>query len=761
MIRIRRATLCVAVLAGSAAAPAAGAAEPVAPIPVAPRVPASVAPPGASWIDTVNSYRTQSGLQPVVEEPAWTAGLSQHIRYLHDTPPALRTGSYASAHSENPASPFYTPEGAEAAVSSNIGSGATARDAVDAWMAAPFHAIGIMRPNLTKSAFASDGTAILDVLRGLEPMSEPRSAVLFPGADSATYLTSFGSEAPDPREGCAADWTSFAGLPIFATLPDGQAPGPTTVDSGTTATLTRPDGTTITTGNDLCVQTGASFNSSDPVYGQNGKAILIDANAVLVIPRAKLAPGRHTVTITFPGRASIAWSFAVVRAPTAPAQASAMWAGSGKIRVSWNAPADDGGVPVTGYSVNALLGGDASVGYASAGANARAAIVNVPVGMSAGSVMITASNNVGPGPPTTIDWSKPRVPNGEGSGALVAVATTSGDGARAVLANVAMVDGVDRGYVTADRCSSLGDGPQSRSSGNHPAGQAVANLAVVALDELSSFCLYSQVPTHLVVDVEGSFSPTAALAFTPSAPTRVLDTRSTAAPSAGSITHVDSRAPPGTEAVLVNLTMAGAPIAGYITADACGALGSGQQTKSSGNHGVDQPVANLAVVPVDPDGRFCIYAQQATHLIVDVEGWFSPTGLLRFDPIAATRVLDTRAAGAIPPAGSIVRVHTGLGGASAVLVNIAMTDSLSAGYVTADRCTALVPGPQTRSTGNHGVGDAVSNLGVVPLDADGSFCIYTQQPTHIVVDVQGSFSASGALAFSPAAPTRVLDTRMP
>src|SRR5215216_4715099 len=103
MTGIRRAALCVALLAGSSAAPVSAEPEPVAPIPVAPRVAASVVPPGATWIDTVNSYRNQSGLQPVVEEPAWTSGMNQHIRYLHDTPAALRTGQYASAHTENPA----------------------------------------------------------------------------------------------------------------------------------------------------------------------------------------------------------------------------------------------------------------------------------------------------------------------------------------------------------------------------------------------------------------------------------------------------------------------------------------------------------------------------------------------------------------------------------------------------------------------------------------------------------------------------------
>jgi len=98
-------------------------------------------------------------------------------------------------------------------------------------------------------------------------------------------------------------------------------------------------------------------------------------------------------------------------------------------------------------------------------------------------------------------------------------------------------------------------------------------------------------------------------------------------------------------------------------------------------------------------------------------------------------------------------------GTQAVLVNLAMADAAAPGYITADRCSRLGSGPQNVASGNHRQGGAVSNLGVVPVDADGSFCVYTQQPVHIVVDYQGAFSSAGTLLFTPSAPTRVLDTR--
>ena len=129
-------------------------------------------------------------------------------------------------------------------------------------------------------------------------------------------------------------------------------------------------------------------------------------------------------------------------------------------------------------------------------------------------------------------------------------------------------------------------------------------------------------------------------------------------------------------------------------------------------------------------------------------------------------MLDTRGSGpapaALPPAGGIERVETGVAaGTEAVLVNITMVDATAAGYVTADRCSTLLAGPQPFSNGNHLAGAAVSNLGVVPVDADGSFCIYHQRPVHLTVDVQGSFAPSATGELHMMAPQRVLDTRPP
>lgn len=442
----------------------------------------------------------------------------------------------------------------------------------------------------------------------------------------------------------------------------------------------------------------------------------------------------------------------MVTAPDAPTAVEARWAGPGKVRVSWAAPTADGGLPITGYSVYGVV----------INASRRQAIVTVPLSAPTGAVQV-AADDVGTGAVSAlVSWSRPRLPGATvGIGNITAVDTGVSD-ATTVLANVTMVDGTQPGYVSGDMCSSITEGPQTKSTANHAAVNAVANLAAMPVDEIGSFCLYSQVPTHLVVDVQGQFSTNAPLRLTMTSPERLVDTRANGfVPGPASVIRINTSVPAGTESVLVNLTMTDAAAAGYVTADRCSTLGNGPQTRSSGNHLVGRAAANLAVVPVDTDGSFCVYTQAPTHLAVDLQGWFSTAGKLKFTRVGPERRLDTRVSGPFPAGGQIVRVGTGVpADATGVLVNVTMTAGTADGYVTADRCSDLYAGPQTRSTGNHGVGQAVANLTAVPVGVDGTLCIYTQRAVHLVVDIQGWFGPNGDAGFSTTTRRRALDTRV-
>ena len=232
------------------------------------------------------------------------------------------------------------------------------------------------------------------------------------------------------------------------------------------------------------------------------------------------------------------------------------------------------------------------------------------------------------------------------NGSMTRVETGLPVGSQSALVNLTMTglsaDDFVRGYITADKCSSLVAGPQTKSNGNFTSGIDVSNLSVVSLDSDGSFCIYSEQAVDLVVDVQGSFSASGTTKLSSTSTQRVLDTRASNQPPASSITRVNTGAATGSRAALVNLTMTGASNFGYITADKCSNLQSGPQSRSNGNFRPKADVSNLSVVPLDTDGSFCIYSEQAVDLIVDVQGIFSPTGTLRFTPTNPSRVLDTR-----------------------------------------------------------------------------------------------------------------------
>ena len=278
-----------------------------------------------SWLVEINRYREAAGLTPVVDQPAWDAGLQAHLDYLASTPRQYFTGPYQSAHTENLASPYYTPAGAQEAASSDLVQGAVGRSAVqaiDGWLTAPFHAVGILRPALREVAFAQDpstGDAALDVISGLDRTAPPDPApVLFPGPHMVTNLSNFSGELPDPLETCG--WTGLSvGLPIVILLP--SDPDPTL-----SASLTGPSGAETTANGGLCVVDDHTYRSSDPVYGPTGAAILSGDHAVFLIPRQPLggapASAPYVVRVDQPGRPSIAWSFSNI--PPLPDSATGM-----------------------------------------------------------------------------------------------------------------------------------------------------------------------------------------------------------------------------------------------------------------------------------------------------------------------------------------------------------------------------------------------------------------------------------------------------
>jgi hypothetical protein len=199
-------------------------------------------PASANWQTTVNFYRAMAGLAGVGENAVWSDGDFKHSRYMAETDDVQ--------HAENPASPWYTPEGNLAAQNGNIywGFGSPAvscleRKSVEFWMAGPFHAVAIVDPKLQTSGFGTyisqvnnPGTrcgATLDVLRGRTGAAA--GPIKFPGPGMTTPVLSYpGFESPDPLLGCGFGAPSGPAIVLMLTATPPSAATATLKDNGTT-----------------------------------------------------------------------------------------------------------------------------------------------------------------------------------------------------------------------------------------------------------------------------------------------------------------------------------------------------------------------------------------------------------------------------------------------------------------------------------------------------------------------------------------------
>ena len=347
-------------------------------------------------------------------------------------------------------------------------------------------------------------------------------------------------------------------------------------------------------------------------------------------------------------------------------------------------------------------------------------------------------------------------------------------GATSALVNITLTGASDSGYVTAESCDGNVTGVRKWSNVNIEVGATTSNLATVPLDAWGRFCVYNSSSMHIIVDVQGFFLPSRLAGntgskYTPLTPARVLDTRT----SGGVVKALQrngvavGQVPVGSIAVLSNITVTGTQDAGQLTAGSCESLKAGEQTRSNISFGKNDTFANLAVVPLGLVGTkpgFCTVSSVRLNQIVDTQGVFapSPIGQWGYSAITPTRLIDTRncvkKCGQLFKAGAVIKLHAPAG-ASAVQINLTLTGANAVGYATADKCSRIPISSQAQSNINIKVGQIASNLAVVPVDADGTFCVYTSSAIRVIVDVQGTFSPSGDLRFIPVSSVRRFDSR--
>ncbi len=645
----------------------------------APTSPAAALDDG-DWLGVVNAYRSMSGVAPIVAEPAWTAGAVSHSCYMIQND---------ISHGETPGRPGYSVEGHTAGMNGNVAvSGsvdADARSHIDLWMTGPFHAIGILRHNLARSAYGEcedanaprwRSGATLDVLRGLNSAApRPAEPIVFPGNGATVPLNRFIVESPDPLAMCG--WTGRAGLPLIAMLP-------ASVTSGS-ATLSGPNGPIET-----CVLHAGNTSGT-------ARAILAADNAVVVMPRLELVNGAYTASVTT-NNGTVSWTFNVdTNAPLVASSPAPSGPPPQRVETTQTTgdpvrfvPSDPYRLVDTRLGKGAnRLGAGQTVRIAVADADVAAVSANfVAVGANAAGYL-TAYNCTEERPlASTLNYqpgaavaNQAVVPLSDGALCLFAKAEVDvvidvngtyehGDhrgfvplkpqrvyhsaaigqplaageeraiqiaghgaphGATAVALNATIVNPDAAGYLQVYPCGA----PTAAeiSSVNYGPGDVRPNSVVVALDGAGKVCVRSKAATDLIIDITGHFADDA-LAFQPVVPVRMFDSRDRQAelnsitggtkPQAEQVLRIPISGRRGipADARAVTVNLT-ATEAGAATHLTAFACGARPTASNVNAHPAQGSVANGAIVELSPDGELCVYVRNPVHVVVDVNGVWS------------------------------------------------------------------------------------------------------------------------------------------
>jgi DNA-binding beta-propeller fold protein YncE len=271
----------------------------------------------------------------------------------------------------------------------------------------------------------------------------------------------------------------------------------------------------------------------------------------------------------------------------------------------------------------------------------------------------------------------------------------------------------------------------------------------------------------------------AGLQFIPVTPCRVADTRNATGPFGGPILAAATTRefdipqsscgiPSTAVAYSLNVTVVPSSTLNYLSMWPSGLTQPYVSTLNSDG----RVKANAAITPAGTNGGVDVFVSDATHVILDIDGYFVPAGTasgLAFYPVTPCRVSDTRSA-AGPLGGPFIAGNThrdipvqssncGIpANAQAYSLNVTAIPHSTLNYLTAWGTGQTQP---YVSTLNSSTGAVAANAAIVPGASNGDVSIFVSDDADVILDVNGYFAApaTSGLSLYTTTPCRIIDTR--
>ena len=328
-------------------------------------------------------------------------------------------------------------------------------------------------------------------------------------------------------------------------------------------------------------------------------------------------------------------------------------------------------------------------------------------------------------------------------------------GVAAVALNVTAVTPTAQGFITVWPSGIM---RPNASNLNFVQGDTVASMVIAQVGSNGKVSLFNSAGfTQIVVDIVGWFPATSGLSSF--VPARLLDTRAGTntidglAAGGGAMTAkstldlpiVGRATIPASAAgsALINLTATNTTAEGFLDLWTQGAT---RPRASNLNFAPAETVPNLVIAQTGSAGGVSVFnSAGSTDVIADAVGWFP--GSAEYNPIPASRLLDTRIGTADIPAGPLVKHgvldlpvnNNGLPASNlgAVVLNVTVTDATGAGFLTVWPSGGAQP---NASNLNFNAGQTRANLVISKVGDDGHVWISSSSPTaDVIVDAIGWF----------------------